>query len=235
MTSIIFQNHDEVESGLCQKEQYVEYHSKDSEGHPNAIMAEFEALTWEAAKAIYEGWLVHGRSAIVMGSSYGRLYPSQRNFVEHAVRGKVVHDLGAGFLGLAHELLNLGATEIIAIDRFEMPEATANIKRLQGYFHDYHEPIDTAFVSWPINWQDLGLLEAIDRASTVIYLGSNHDGNMCGFHEFWAHLRQREVLAHVPERRNTLIVYGPKHVEREELPEEHAALNTEVMWSYPGV
>ena len=48
---------------------------------------------------------------------FGQLNKAQLKALVPLVRGKVIHDLGAGDLGLALELLNLGASKVIAIDK----------------------------------------------------------------------------------------------------------------------
>jgi hypothetical protein len=59
---------------------------------------------------------------------------------------------------------------------------------------------------------------------------------MCGYDGLWRALTAREVLAHVPTRPNTLIVYGPaRRPDGRLLPEEYAATHTEKMWPYDGL
>lgn len=165
--------------------------------------------------------------------SNGKLSARQRELVKPVVEGETIHDLGAGDLSLAHVLIWLGAARVVAIDKQPMPDgADLRIDRVTSYFNHYREPIQTAFVSWPINWADEGLVECVRRASIVIYLGSNMDGSACGATALWEHLSGRIILAHEPERSNTLIVYGPDLVDRELVPEEFAALNTQRMWGY---
>ena len=43
---------------------------------------------------------------------------------------------------------------------------------------------------------------------------------------------KREVLAYVPDPRNTLIVYGPRRVTRSLLGEERAGLYTDKIFAY---
>lgn len=165
---------------------------------------------------------------------YGRLSDSQEKAVRPHIAGKVVHDLGCGDLYLSSWLAEAGAEKVIAIDRY--PPVTlrkpAKVEVVVSYYADYLEPVDTVFVSWPINWYDVGLLWMVRTAQTVIYLGSNLDGNACGFREMFQHLLGREVLAHVPSRQNTLIIYGRQVIEREAVPEEFAALNQERMYAF---
>jgi hypothetical protein len=149
------------------------------------------------------------------------------------VTGKQVHDLGAGDLELAKQLLTLGASEIVAIDRHKMPKgASPQIRVIEAYHHDVVEAADTVFVSWPVNWHDSGLLRFIDHASTVIYLGTNYDGSACGFPEMFEHLMKREILKHIPDPKNTLIVYGSRAISRNQVGEEFAALHQERIYSF---
>lgn len=163
----------------------------------------------------------------------GRLNDEQVAALAPHVKGRVVHDLGAGDLVLAQLLVKQGAEKVVAVDRYTLPgEAPAGIEVVEAYFEDYYEPIDVAFMSWPVNWVS-GLHALAARARTAIYLGKNTDGSCCGdsilFHQLW----QREVLAHVPDRPNTLIIYGPKFVTRDMLPEERTHLDDpDTMWAY---
>jgi len=98
-----------------------------------------------------------------------------------------------------------------------------------------HRGIDVALVSWPSPEDskfsahaDYSLLDPIRRAKVVIYLGSNMDGTVCGSKRLYQHLGRRQVLAHEPDRRNTLIVYGGllRGEHRDLLPEERAGIDT---------
>lgn len=164
--------------------------------------------------------------------SYGRLTPKQIEIVRRIVTGKEVHDLGAGNLQLSGQLLQLGATRVTAIDR-SLPRChESRITLVEGYFHDYREKIDVAFVSWPCNWQDMGLVRLVRESPVVIYLGKNTDGTMCGGRDFFDALSVREIRAYEPDPHNTLIVYGPKGVVRQPRGEEVAAQRLERIWSY---
>lgn len=125
---------------------------------------------------------------------------------------------------LSHKLLDSGAERVIAIDRNDMFGDFINLKTVQCHFHNYKEPIHTAFISWPVNW-DSGLDHLVFRSHVIIYLGTNMDGTMCGDRQLWNVLCKREILEHIPDRQNTLIIYGPEQINRELIPEECAALN----------
>jgi len=96
---------------------------------------------------------------------------------------------------------------------------TFKLKGRQPPEHGWHEFNITAgrTVSWKTDTEadwDLadrfptGLLQALDRADVVIYLGCNTDHSACGSPELFRQLCGRELLGHVPHRRNTLLIYG---------------------------
>lgn len=157
--------------------------------------------------------------------SFGRLSPIQAERVAGYVRGRRVHDLGSGDdFDLARALLGLGAKEVIAIDTYPAPRLVPNgIRYIRNYFENIEdESVDVAFISWPSNRPNQGLIDLIRPAPFVIYLGNCMDGTMCGSPEFYRYLATRKVLEHAPERKNTLVVYGREGAEREMLLEEIA-------------
>ena len=81
---------------------------------------------------------------------------------------------------------------------------------------------------------DYSMLEPVRKAKRVIYLGNNMDGTVCGSPKLYKHLSRRQVLAHAPERRNTLIVYGGllRGRQRELLPEERAGIDQSRIYRY---
>lgn len=165
---------------------------------------------------------------------YGKLNQAQRRAVTPHLVGKTVHDLGAGDLELARECLSLGAGHVVAIDKernFSLPRA--KITKLHMSFAEFNDPAPTVILSWPVNHPAHGLLRLVKEAETVVYLGTNTDGMACGTKPLWKHLATRKVLAHVPVRENTLIVYGALlGKSRKVLPEEYAALNTDEIYSF---
>ena len=181
--------------------------------------------------------------------SFGRLSEDQEKVLAPFVKDKIVHDLGAGFCDLSLRLLELGASRVVAIDKDRMPrlehlagrvaQARATFAEAAGFgspggFSDEEarrarslaRTIDVAFLSWPRENKVPGLVELLGRARIVVYLGKNTDMSMCGWPGmFLEALLPRSVLAHAPEQRNTLIVYGPRSNEpRRILGEEAAAL-----------
>lgn len=171
---------------------------------------------------------------------YGRLNTTQSILLRPFVEGKVVHDFGASDLRLARRLLSLGARKVVAIekdaDRFpkRVPEG---VEVFHGLFRHYSENVETAFVSWPVNW-NTDLHSILAKAPIVIYLGTNTGGAVCGYPAFWRMLMKREILAADPHPDNCLIVYGPEIVTRAPYPEERAALSPECLGfqkAYEGV
>lgn len=162
-----------------------------------------------------------------------RLSPAQRAVVARHVSGRRVHDLGAGDCSLSVELIGLGAMEVVAIDKEAMPRVDIpELRQVRSKFLDVaaalvEKPAEVAFVSWPVNNNVPGLVTILSEAEKVIYVGKNTDGSACGWPGlFKIALVTREILDHVPERRNTLIVYGGfSEGDRPLVSEEIAALS----------
>lgn len=160
---------------------------------------------------------------------YGTLNAAQEECLKKLVAGKVVYDLGAGDLVLAHKLLELGTTKVVAIEkeRFFIYNVAPEIEVRAEYFQHMDEDIDIAFVSWPANY-DNGLLPILKRTKTIIYLGKNTDGSSCGTPDMFLYLLTRKIEQHIPSRRNTLICYSDTLEEkRYPLLEEDAAIKSE--------
>jgi len=171
---------------------------------------------------------------------YGQLNPKQRQLVAKTVKSRTVYDLGAGDLQLSRTLVDLGALKVVAIDK-EAPlswDGEPRIEVRRTYFHDIKdvEPIEIAFVSWPSNYVDWGLINLIGRAQQVIYLGKNTDGTSCGSLPLFEHFKTRELLGHIPTRPNTLLVYGEQNFKRvSPLVGEEIAGGTTVYFTYDDV
>lgn len=161
---------------------------------------------------------------------WGRLNDTQIQELKRLLKpGPIVYDLGAGDLVLSRNLLEWGAREVVAVDKEPLHLPPSGIRTIRSLFKDLREDVQWAFLSWPINHFDVGLLNIVERAQVVIYLGSNMDGSACGFFQLFQHLTTREVLAHAPRFANTLIVYGAAKVKREPFPEERAAMSSEMI------
>lgn len=165
--------------------------------------------------------------------AYGRLTLEQELALKPHVQGQLVHDLGAGDLVVAADLLRLGTKQVVALDKETYRrKAPQGITPVTCYFEDYPSPVDIAFMSWPRNTFDVGLLNICRRARLVIYLGCNTGGQACAFPHLLQHLATRQVLAHVPDRVNSLIIYSSGLESRRYLPEEYTGIFQDKQWSY---
>lgn len=182
-----------------------------------------------------KGHLINPDGTVMTFISMGRLDDEQEAVVRNFVAGYNVHDLGAGQLGMANRLSDLGAHTVTAVDKdYEgnldrYTDRRPNVSLVGETFEEYAKHghfIDVAFVCWPECYGQDGIVELLNNVRTIIYLGSNFDGSACGHQDMWESLKRKEVLALVPGRWNSLIVYaGQKWVARRPLPEEYAALH----------
>jgi hypothetical protein len=162
---------------------------------------------------------------------YGVLTQDQRIALATYVVGEVVVDVGAGDLSLSRELLVLGAQEVIAVEPVGRHRAlSAGVRQVASYVEDFKEKHSTAFISWPGYWYDRSLSDFCQRTAIVIILAKTTDGIMCGSDPFWKHLCEREVLAYVPNEKNTLTVYGEKYITRAMTGLERGGLSHNVLW-----
>lgn len=167
--------------------------------------------------------------------SYGRLNPEQEEALRPFIEGCIVHDLGAGDRVLSERMVRLGAFLIYAVDKPGIgPQSTVNeVIPVASYYYQYKDPIDIAFMSWPSNHYLPCLRKLAERARVVVYLGRNTDMTACGDTHLFQHFIQRDVLAYVPDRHNTLIVYGGLlPMSRDLFGEEKAAFSQDKVMSY---
>ena len=161
--------------------------------------------------------------------SYGQVTDAQANAIQPFVLGRVVHDLGCGDRYLSSRLVDWGADRVVAIDWAPLgPDRGPLVTTIEQSFEDYLKTIpviDVAFLSWPTTGPSDALVELISGAHRVVYLGQNTGGTICGHPELFRHLMRRPLLAHVPDERNTLLVYGSGAVEREPALEELAGVD----------
>ncbi len=168
--------------------------------------------------------------------AYGRLTLEQELALKPHIQGQLVHDLGAGDLIIAADLLRLGAKQVVALDKDPYrKKPPQGITPVTCYFEAYPSPVDIAFMSWPRNTFDAGLLNICRRARMVVYLGCNTGGRACGFPPLLQHLATRQVLAHVPDSYNSLIVYSSALESRRYLPEEYTAIFQDKQWSHQDI
>jgi hypothetical protein len=169
--------------------------------------------------------------------SQGRLSDAQSRAIRPYIVGRKVHDLGAGDMKLSGILVDLGALEVIAIDKqIQTIQSNPRIKPILSYFDHYKDPIDVAFVSWPMNFEGTGIVPLIKRADTIIYLGKNTDGNSCGSSELFSYTKRLKLLSYIPDSSNTLIICSNLFVSRPITGEEFAGIQMVVdsykIWGY---
>lgn len=162
---------------------------------------------------------------------YGYLDKEQQVVVQEFVSGHEVMDLGAGDLELSKQLLLLGAQSVVAVDKMLPRQAPEGVELLEDLIHNVKRRCGVVFVSWLINWP-AGATKILEETETVIYLGKNTEGSLCGCLEVWRHLRGRELLRQVATPRNTLLVYGPRQVSRLPVGEELAAWDRAKTYRY---
>jgi len=163
--------------------------------------------------------------------------------VRQHVAGLRVLDYGAGLCARAFLLRWCGAEEVLAVDAGPMPPLDG-VRQFEGWFG---EPLTRQVVTdfrphvvhlgWPACSSDLWPTPAVRAAPIVIYVGCTTDFTSCGSPDLFAHFLRRPVLAYVPARRNTLIIYGsdPKlhHAPRKRLYHaELAGLDQSRVYAY---
>ena len=172
---------------------------------------------------------------------YGCLNEVQEKALIPFLQGRVVTDLGCGDCGWTRFILEQGASRVVAVDKenfVKKPDWWRGrpVKFVHQQFVDFHDPVDVAFVSWPLNSYSgtRGLIDIMDRAATVIYLGSNVSGNSCGSPQFFDNLLSREIKVYEPAR-STLIVYGgrlPEGHKRKPYHEEWAGMELSTVYPF---
>lgn len=158
--------------------------------------------------------------------SYGEITDEMQEVLTLLVDGKTVYDLGAGDLAHSHVLVELGAMAVIAVDKAPMPKPRfPEVSRLQGHFGEIPVPdhIDVAFLAWPQTDPMPGLLDWLNAADLVVYLGHNLDDSYCGSPELFFYLTRRALMEEVLGRRNTLLVLGDRLAETRPMTDEEAA------------
>lgn len=171
---------------------------------------------------------------------FGRLTDTQRAVLRDAVAGEVVHDLGAGDGELADIVAGLGARSVIAVEKEERlcRPSSPKVRVVPVYVEHYVCGLDgpdpeVCLLSWPCNYCWPGLVNLLTKARKIIYRGKNTDGTACGTLTLFDHLLHRKILAHAPDKANSLTVYGAAGERRQpQTGEEYAALHTEHWISY---
>jgi hypothetical protein len=121
--------------------------------------------------------------------------------VAQVVAGKTVLDLGCGTGFVANQLREAGATSVLEVDQHETAPISRNIEDGPGKLR-----YDVAMISWPTRHWPIETERWLQRAPTVMYLGSNVNGTTCGSEALFFYLRRRHLHAYVPHPRNSLVV-----------------------------
>ncbi len=164
--------------------------------------------------------------------AYGGLTPEQRACLGEYVQGRHVWDLGAGDCQVALACIAAGATRVTAVDKDPPPawlvrKPVPGLYYQRGYF-EHTRPLgvlDVVVLFWPIN-HPCGLTELVARARRVVYVGQNLGGTACGDPALYGHFLGRELLRHIPDRQNTMLVLGdPLSTPRPPTGEEQGGLD----------
>ena len=158
--------------------------------------------------------------------SYGEITDEMEEVLAPLVDGKTVYDLGAGDLAHSHVIARLGAEAVIAVDKVPMrTPRCSKVSRLHGHFGELPVPdhIGVAFLGWPQTYPLPGLLNWLDAADVVIYLGHNFGDSYCGSPKLFFYLTRRDLIDEVLGQRNTLLVLGDRLAEMRPMTCEEAA------------
>lgn len=162
--------------------------------------------------------------------TYARLDDAQRAVLRVLVSGRTIVDLGAGDCGLAADVIELGAASVLAVDSAEpppvLPPRVSYLRRSFSQYAPFAPFAPVVLLAWPVCYATPGLVETLQRAERVVYVGVNDDVTVCGHASLWTHLLRRPVEVS-REGRNDLIVYGPEarlQGDRTGLPHELRAI-----------
>jgi hypothetical protein len=158
--------------------------------------------------------------------SYGEIDQDMRWVLEPLLDGKTVYDLGAGDLTHSHMLVELGAKAVVAVDKAPMPTPRyPEITRAHGHLGEVPIPehVEVAFLCWPQTYPMPGLLDWLDAAEVVVYIGHNFDGDHCGQPELFFYMTGRALEDEVVGRRNTMLVLRDHLAELRPMTPEEAA------------
>jgi len=174
-------------------------------------------------------------------TSMWTLTDDQAIALANAVQGKVVWDLGSGDSSLSRIVLHMGAKKVVSVDR----NPPVKIKRAaepwwvhevrHTTFEDLNQEDEmrdaVALLAWPQNCSTPGLAHLVRWfENSLVYIGSNTNGAVCGMENLWNHLAQRSVVTHIPHEYNVLTHYGSSWgAGRSLLPDERAATSEEVV------
>jgi len=167
---------------------------------------------------------------------YWSLTDEQRILLQKIVFKRNVLDLGAGDLTLSEWCLRAGAASVTAVDTYLDRRRIEGVIPVSCRFQTYLEqtvgdpPHDVLVLSWPTRYECLGLVDLLKKHPCVVYLGKNTDGQWSGTPGMFEVLQKREILHHIPDTRNTMLVYGNEPVDRSPVLEEKAGMDRENLY-----
>jgi len=161
--------------------------------------------------------------------------------IDPYVRGKRGVDFGAGDLQATQMVTKrLQPAAILAIDKYParkpLPPPIVFKRALfrDVTCEDVADYRDFAILFWPNICPFIydGLKGVLGQFTTVIYCGTNFDGTACGWPNLFEYFLSRELLAHVPDQKNSLLVLGNAQANRRSpTPEEDAGIDrSEIKW-----
>ena len=171
---------------------------------------------------------------------FAHLTPKMRRVLREYAENRLVYDLGAGDCKLARQVAKY-ARSVFAVDPVISGRlrADGNIVYIPWTFDNFmygvSPPCEVALVSWPTNNNRAmqTLLPILAQSAVVIYIGCNTDGTACGTPDLFRYFARRELLAEIPNRRNTMLVLGAPCAGRPLTHEEHAGLDDSSVHLYP--
>lgn len=163
---------------------------------------------------------------------YAVLTPAMEAKLAEVVGGQVVFDFGCGKGELAAWMARHKAKAVTAIDHKTAPKFRSKrvtFVRKEIAVADLPDSIDVGVIAWPVNRYTAGLVDALRRCKTVVYIGSNDVkwGTACGGPDLFPYLLTRELDAHLSNPQNRMLVIGqplPEGRSREPTEDEAEAI-----------
>jgi len=161
---------------------------------------------------------------------YATLTPAMEAELATIVGGQDVFDFACGRGELARWMVRHGAASVTAIDKDCLVQTRSKrIQPVKACIDRVALPdrIAVGVTVWPINRAIAGLVPALHRCDTVVYIGCNDAATMCGPQDLFSYLLTRELLAYHAHPQNSMVVVGKPLLEgqtRSPTQEEAAGL-----------
>lgn len=134
---------------------------------------------------------------------YGKHIKSQISLIQKTINGKGVIDLGCGTDTPWIPHLAKTANFVIGVDKDLSTTQShhSNVYLCKQYFHQYNYPVpEIVFMSWPVNYESSGLIDILQRAEILIYVGCNMSPTACGTPDMFAYFLLRQLLVYDEQR-----------------------------------